>query len=235
MNIRQQLVECLDCCEEITEIYDDLVNCQQRIVSMQSQENQLDDRKCLFRKLCLILTGIATFFIAIFLWDYGFSDTLLVLQELLFTRSVGICTIAQLLAIAIVIFALLWLTKAHKLRQLKAENQAKQPEIEREIQSLREQIQIYVDYAYEKGYFDIVPKDYFSCDMLKYCISVIDRKLANTLQEAFLLLEQELQRQENLSQQQMWHDLQAEQMERLTNAVHTNTMVTMLANQERYK
>ena len=71
--------------------------------------------------------------------------------------------------------------------------------------------------------------------MLRYCISVIDRKLATTLKEVFWLLEQELQRQEQMAQQQMWYDSQAEQMERLTNAVHTNTMVTMLANQERYK
>lgn len=234
MSIRQQLINCLEFAKDIEELGAEVAQWQQQIVLMQSEENRLDDRIGFFRKICLIALGFAVLFIGVGIGMYGFGDTLRLLRSMLSFWDDPTGVLTWLVIAVIVGGGLVWVLSARKLRRLQAENCVKQQQIETEILQLQEQIRKLAVYGQEEGYFDIVPMDYFGTEMLEYCISVIDRKLATTLQEVFLLLERELQRQEQMMQQQMWYEAQAEQMEQLTNAVHRNTIVTMLAEQERH-
>lgn len=235
MTIRQQLVECMEFAEEVERMGDEMAQRQQQIIQMQVEENKCEGRKDFFRKLFLIPMGIAALFTIVGIVMYGLEE---MMQMVSFIRKMLVMESAVALygwlVIAVIMCGFLfWVLSARKLRRMREENKMKRQQLEESIQQLRGRAQDLVDCGYKKGYYEIVPMDYFGSEMLEYCISVIDRKLATTLQEAFLLLERELQRQEERMQQQMWHDAQAEQMEQLTNAVNRNTMVTLLVEQER--
>lgn len=242
MNIRQQLVNCLEFIEGLEQLGDEMTQWQQKIVCMQNAENRCGERKDRFRTIFLIVTGFAVLFAGAAIASvYSYmNESNVDLQQLLImaedigvTSNISVFSIPMLAIAVIVGLGYAWLRSASKLRRVVAENQMKRQQIEVKIQEVQARMRERFEYGREEGYFSIVPADYFSSEMLRYCISVIDRKLATTLQEAFLLLEQELQRQEQMAQQQWLFDAQAEQMERLTNAVHVNTMVTLLSNQER--
>ena len=224
MNIRQQLVECLEFAESVEQLGDEVTRCQQQLVLMQNDENRCDDRTSLLRKIRIIATGLSLLLIAA-----GIVQSLEQGLESLILSVIMACPLIAVIAI----IGFLWRRSSNKLRSLQEENQGKRLQIEAKIQQLQDRLRSLVEYGHEEGYFDIVPMDYFDSGMLEYCISVIDRKLATTLQEVFLLLEQELQRQEQMEHRQMLYEAQAEQMERLTNAVNVNTMATVLASQER--
>jgi len=227
MSIRQQLVNCLEFIEGVEAIYDEIVQRQEHIAWMQSDENRREDRLGSLRTFCIIAIGFCTLFAGI-----GLAAGKLLFLQALFSPETPAC-IATWGAIAVItLIVMLCIRSSAKLRRLKAENQKKRQELEVQIQELQERMRSKLEEGRDEGYYRIVPADYFSSDMLRYCISVIDRKLATTLQEVFLLLEQELQRQEQMEHRQMLYNAQAEQMERLTDAVNVNTMVTML---ERYK
>ena len=234
MSIRQQLVNCLEFAEGVEQIYDAIVQRQEHIAGMQSEENRREDRLSSFRRTFWCFIGFSALFVGAGIVLYGLNNTIrLIILVLTMVDTVSI--IAWFVIAAIVFSAALWIRSAKKLRRLKAENQRKRQELAAEIQELQGRMRSKLEEGSDKGYYRIVPADYFSSDMLRYCISVIDRKLATTLQEVFLLLEQELQRQEQLEHSQMLYDAQAERLDRLTDAVNVNTMVTMLAQQERYR
>lgn len=233
MNIRQQLVECLEYAQDVEQFGDEIAYWQQQLFLMQNAENQCDDRTRHLRSICLVVTILSALFIVICIPAVGLGNMPLLLQEMFSPSGGSICAISWLVIATIAISGFFWRRSSNKLRSLQEENQGKRQQIEANIQQLQERLRNIAEFASEEGYFDIVPMDYFSSEMLEYCISVIDRKLATTLQEAFLLLEQELRRQEQMARQQSLYDAQAEQMERLTNAVNVNTMATVLASQER--
>ena len=255
MSIRQQLVNCLEFMEGIEAIYEEIVQRQEHIAGMQSEENRREDRLSLIRSICLIAGIFSVLFIVLFvavgvvqfsktIASNGLNDALQQLQIIAseavtdpeaIKMIMGVLIMLLLIIAAIIGSPILWIRSAKKLRRLKVDNQRKRQELEAEIQELQERMRSKLEEGSDKGYYRIVPADYFSSDMLRYCISVIDRKLATTLQEVFLLLEQELQRQEQLEHSQMLYDAQAERLDRLTDAVNVNTIVTMLAQQERYR
>lgn len=246
MNIRQQLVECLEFAVDIEELGGEVSQWQQQLVQLRNDENRCDERTSRLRTIFLIVTGLSILLVGVVIASVVAAVCFLMEEEELDLQQLLIAVVSEgssdlsilflpFIAVALSVgFGYAWSQSARKLRRLQAENPIKQRQIEVKIQELQDRIRNLAEYGIEEGYFDIVPMDYFSSEMLKYCISVVDRKLATTLKEAFWLLEQELQRQEQMAQQQMWYDSQTEQMEQLTNAIHVNTMVTMLANQERH-
>ena len=242
MNIRQQLVECLVFIEGLEQLGDEIIQLQQQIVCMQNDENRCDERKDRFRTIFLIVTGFAALFIgaaiasvSVYMNESGVSlqQLLMMAKDIGVTSDITVLSVPMIAIAVIVGFGYAWSRSARKLRRMVAENRMKRQRIEAKIQEIQAHMRERFEYGREEGYFNIVPSDYFSSEMLRYGISVIDRRLATTLQEAFLLLEQELQRQEQMAQHQQMYFAQAEQMERLTNAVNVNTMATILLEQER--
>ena len=228
MNLRQAFVRCQGYAQGLEKICEDIMYYQQRITELQSNENKCIDKKNGARKFFLWVTIPFALFLGMFIAATELEDLVFLLTEPSFA------IIIWAIIAAIVISCICWRRAAQKLRKMQVDHPVKLQHIEAEIQKLRKRGQKLIDDIDEEGLFQIVPPDYFGSEMLQYCITVVDRRLATTAQEAFLLLEQELQRQEQMAQQQYYYDSQAAQMERLTNAVHVNTMINMLNNESRH-
>ena len=235
MIIRQQLVECLDFALRVEQLGDEITARQQRLIYMQSDENRYENRMSFFRGICLAAMGFCALFIGVGVALNGVANMLRLLGAMLAVPTDPTGCITWLVVIGIVCSGMGWILSASKLHRTEAENKIKRQEIDMEIRELQDRMRDDMEFGYREGYFSIVPMDYFGSEMLRYCISVVDRRLANTMQEVFLLLEQELRRQEQMEHQQMLYEAQAEQMERLTHAVNVNTMATILLEQERRK
>lgn len=233
MNIRQQLVQCLEYARDFERLGSEVIQWQQQIVTMQNEENRYEARKNCFRTICLIAVGFSALFIGVGIAMNGLSNMVRLLMMLVAHLNDPVCFVTWLIIAAMVLSGILWGRTAHKLRCLQADHIIRRRQADVNIQEARESFNSLIEYAYEEGVFNIVPVHYFGSEMLEYCISVVDRRLATSLKEVFWLLEQELQRQEQMVQQQLWHDDEVERMERLTNAVKVNTMLTMLVNEER--
>lgn len=233
MTIRQQLIDCLEYSQAFEQIGNEVSQWRYQIVVMQNEENRCDGRMSFFRSAFLFAIGFFVLITVVGIAMYGFGD----MMDLLLTSfvcpdttdEIGIC----ITVVVMVLGSFFWLLFARKLRRMQRDHQIRRQQIDTKILELQQRYQALLQDAHDDGAFEVVPADYFGSEMIEYCISVIDRKLATTLREAFWLLEQELQRQKQRTQQQMMFDAQAAQMERLTNAVHVNTVATVLSNQER--
>ncbi len=230
MNLRQQLVFCLNHIRGIEEVCEKITNLQQQLVELLNSEDICNQKKRRHRTIFLwsfVLTAIYAGWVLLMV-NLNLQEGYSALDGMGESFVLFIPLIA-----ALIICGNGWSRFSKELRRLRKDNPIHKQKLESDIVRLKKRAQDLIDIAADEDVFRIVPMDYTSSEMLQYCITVVDRKLASTLQEAFLLLEQELQRQEQMAQQQYYYDSQTAQMERLTNAVHANAMMNMIYNRNR--
>lgn len=227
MTIRQELVECLEYAYSLERLDNEVSALQQEIARMHYDENRLQKRKGILGKVSLV----CLVFLALLMYVAGAAASAFGLMIVLQEDPTVLMTLL-LLVFAVVCCGFFWLRTAGNLRRQKQENVLRRKAIDTEIERNMERMRALVEQARDDGVFETVPVDYFDTGMLEYCISVIDRKLATTFQEAFLLLEQEINRQQQMQQQQMFFDAQTEQMQLLGRAIQANTILTLMQEQK---
>lgn len=78
----------------------------------------------------------------------------------------------------------------------------------------------------EKNVFEVIPTAYFYSSAIEYIISVFDRRLADSMKEAFKLLEAEIQRSEDMERQNELNESLLHEIQQLKHAVDINTYIT---------
>lgn len=227
MTIRQELVECLEYAYSLERLDNEASALQQEIAYLHYDENRLQKRKGILCKVGLVCLG----FLALLMYVAGAASSTFGIKTVLLEDPEALMMLL-LLVFAVLCCGFFWLRTAGNLRRKKQENVLRRKTIDTEIGRTMERMRALVEQARDDGVFDTVPVDYFDSGMLEYCISVIDRKLATTFQEAFLLLEQEINRQQQMQQQQMFFDAQTEQLQLLGRAIQANTILTLMQEQK---
>ena len=96
-----------------------------------------------------------------------------------------------------------------------------------EITAIDERIATTCEEILDKKLFDIIPPSYFYPSAIKYIISLFNRRLADSMKEAFNLLEAEIQRSDAIQRQNEFSDSLIREIQQLTDAVNLNTYLTM--------
>ena len=219
MSLQSDFEFCLEYAEKLEAEHEQRIQAQNNIMCMQNESERLKSKI----KVCTTLTVLSAIVSSVLAWimiSIGGKEALEGLP-------------------ALVLFAIVFVVSLFvRMKTKKASDalESKKPlliqEYTMEVENCTREITRLVDEIYEEDLFDIVPREYFCTAAIKFCLSQVHKKLANTATEAFRQLEAEIKRLEQMEYLEQMHSAQMDQLDDIKRAIQVNTMIT-LAEQNR--
>ncbi|MBQ8389213.1 MAG: hypothetical protein IJX46_09850 [Clostridia bacterium] len=215
MDIIEQLHECLEYAEDLDSLLQKREDCQNQLVSLDYGYQTAVRKRKTYQKAAIISLLLGIFFLAV----SGGSGGLMY-------------TVVLCVAVSAVLFVLLF--KQGKLVKMMLENRNTQyKDIERKISDVSAAIDELIEEIHQHRLTEIIPPDYFAPAEINYCIEVVRKKLANTIQEALILLNAKIEQMEMQARQDEIAFRHEQQMAELIRAVEINTIATVINESNR--
>lgn len=137
--------------------------------------------------------------------------------------------ISGLVLLTIILVIALFIKYKSKI-ELKEAKQKENAEIEfhcKEIKNIGDQAVIICREILDKKLLDIIPVAYFYPSAIEFIIYLYNRHLIDSMKEAFVMLEAEIQKSHTLQQQNEFNESLIREIQELTTAVKINTYFSM--------
>lgn len=220
MSLKSDLELCLGYAKRLEDLQEQRVQAQDSIVFLQTEGDRL--KKSV--RYSTIMGACATGYLGL----GGIVGAVKSCSELGFLSSMCLLLIFSGLAtVAFTIFNRRRRSASEALKEIKANKPALLQQYTAVIENCEREIADLIDEIYEEELTEIVPEAYFSVAAIEFCLSQVQKKLANTATEVFRQLDAEIKRLEHMEYLEQMNDAQLEQLSEIKRAIDVNTMVNV--------